>query len=268
MHTTDYFKKDLTRLHNQGVSLINAMQVEQFPNEMEAHFTNNLKKDFAAFKKELPVFCHTYQAWYSEAQLVIGQYLPARLNDFNSLYEPQKGRKDIRKDNYVIEDYLKSTTVTSGFDKKVTAGPADAIPLMQQQLNILDSIQVRFDSHIAETNALLLASLLDQSLSHAAELLKNQFARSAGALCGAVVAQHFEQLRQLRGLKPTRKNMMISDYNELFHKAELYPVSVYRQVQHIAEIRDLCVKNKKTAPSAEQVSDMLDATHKIIKTVF
>lgn len=268
MNSTEHFKKELTRLHNQGVNLINAMQVEQFPAEMEAHFTNTLKKDFAAFRQGLPVFNSAYQAWYSEAQLVISQYLPGRLTDFNSLYEPQKGRKEVRKDNYTLEDYLKSITIIAGFDKKVTVGPADAIPLLQQQLNILDSIQVRFDSHIADTNALLQASLLDEMLNSAAELLKNGFARSAGALCGVIIAQHFELVRQAHQLKATRKMMALKDYNELFSKAGIYEFGVSRQVQYLAEMRDLCVKNKKIAPTTEQVEDMLSATHKIIKTVF
>src|ERR1700744_389971 len=268
MNSTEYFKKDLTRLHNLGVNLINAMQAEQFPAELEAHFTNVLKKDFAAFRQGLPVFNSAYQAWYSEAQLVISQYLPGRLTDFNSLYEPQKGRKEIRKDNYSIEDYLKSTIITSGFDKKVTAGPADAIPLMQQQLNILDSIQVRFDSHIADTNALLQAGLLDEILNSAAELLKSGFARSAGALCGVIISQHFEQVRQAHQLKATRKTMALKEYNELFSKAGIYEFGVARQVQYLSEMRDLCVKNKKIAPSAEQVEDMISAMHKLIKTVF
>lgn len=139
---------------------------------------------------------------------------------------------------------------------------------MQQQLNILDSIQVRFDNHIADTNALLQASLLDEMLNSATELLKNGFARSAGALCGVILAQHFELVRQVHQLKATRKSMALKDYNDLFSKAGIYEFGVSRQVQYLSEMRDLCVKNKKTAPSAEQVEAMLSATHKIIKTVF
>jgi hypothetical protein len=156
----------------------------------------------------------------------------------------------------------------AGFDKKVIAGPADAIPLLQQQLNILDSIQVRFDSHIADTNALLQASLLDEMLNSATELLKNGFARSAGALCDVIISQHFELIKQAHQLKSTRKTMALKDYNELFSKAGIYEFGVYRQVQYLAEMRDLCIKNKKTAPSTEQVDDMIVATHKIIKSVF
>jgi hypothetical protein len=40
----DQIKADLKRLSNQGVNLFNAMQVDQFPENMESHFTQVLKK--------------------------------------------------------------------------------------------------------------------------------------------------------------------------------------------------------------------------------
>jgi len=263
----EQLKNELTRLHNLGVNLINAMQVEQFPGEMEAHFTNNLKKDFNAFRQNLPNFANTYQAWYSEAQAVIARFLPGRISDFTSLYET-KGRKEIRKDNYVIEDYLKGTVITSGFDKKVVASPADAIPLMQQQLNILDSVQVRFDRHLADSETLMLGEIADKTLMKAAELLRNQFGRSAGAVCSVVLEQHLELVRRNHQLKAPKKNMGIGDYNELFKTAGIYDAGIYRQVQYLHELRDLCMKNKKTAPTEDQVEDFIAGTQKIIKSVF
>jgi hypothetical protein len=82
----DQIKAELKRLSNQGVNLFNAMQVEQFPENMESHFTQVLKKDYKAFLKTLPVFAQEYQIWYSAAQAVIRQFLPGRLQDFINLY--------------------------------------------------------------------------------------------------------------------------------------------------------------------------------------
>jgi len=100
---SDQFKADLKKLSTQGVSLFNAMQVEQHPERMEAHFNNVLKKDYAAFVNTLPSFIHAYQPWYSAAQELIRRFMPGRLTDFINLYEPVKNRKEIRPDNYVIE---------------------------------------------------------------------------------------------------------------------------------------------------------------------
>ncbi|WP_139332204.1 hypothetical protein [Mucilaginibacter lappiensis] len=157
---------------------------------MEAHFTNNLKKDFETFKKSLPVFSNTYQAWYSEAQIVLRRLLPLRLNDFMALYEVPKSRKELKKENYTIEDYLRNTFLTSGFDKKVIVGPVDVIPLVQQQLNILDSVTVRLESTITEISEILQADLLDKMLVAANELARNGLARSAGGVCSAIIQQH------------------------------------------------------------------------------
>ncbi|WEA01783.1 hypothetical protein [Mucilaginibacter sp. SJ] len=267
MKLTEQLKNEMTRLYNTGVNLINAMQVEQFPAEMEAHFTNVLKKDFGHFRQNLPKFSDTYQAWYSEAQIVIAKYLPGRLNDFTSLYEI-KGRKEIRKDNYVIEDYLRSTVVTGGFDKKVVAGPADAIPLMQQQLSILNAIYIRFESQLAESELLMLGELSDQMLIRASELLKIQFGRSAGVICTVVLEQHLEEVRKNHQLKATKKIMTVNDHNESFYKAGLYDVATYRQLQYLGDIRDLCLKNKKSAPTEEQIADMINGTQKVLKTIF
>lgn len=268
MSHTQELQTDIKRLHNQGVNLVNALQVAIFPAELEAHFTNVLKKDFQDFKKSLPVFATTYQAWYSEAQVIIKRFLPLRLNDFIALYEPQRTRKEIRQDNYTIEDYLKNVVVTTGFDKKVVAGPADAIPLMQQQLNILDSVSVRLESAIFEMTEILQSELLDRLLGSAKELEKQGLARSAGAVCATILEQHLHGLKNKYQLRIPKKNPGLREVNEALYQAEVYDHGIARQISFLCELRDLCIRNKKTAPSAEQVEQMLSGTEKVIKTVF
>jgi hypothetical protein len=268
MTQTEQLSIDIKRLRNQGVNLVNAIQVEVYPEQMEAHFTNNLKKDFETFKKSLPVFSNTYQAWYSEAQIVIRRFLPLRLNDFIALYEVPKGRKELKKENYTIEDYLRNTFITSGFDKKVVVGPVDVIPLVQQQLNILESVTVRLESTITEISEILQADLLDKMLVAANELARNGLARSAGGVCSAIIQQHFETLRTKYELKLPKKNPALKDYNELLQNAEVYDFGTGRQIQYLIDLRDLCVKNTKKAPSASEIEDLLVGTEKVIKTIY
>jgi hypothetical protein len=49
----DQIRAELKRLSNQGVNLFNAMQVEQFPENMESHFTQVLKKDYQALQRSV-----------------------------------------------------------------------------------------------------------------------------------------------------------------------------------------------------------------------
>jgi len=268
MKQTEQLATDIKRLHNVGVNLVNAIQVEVYPEQMATHFTVNLKKDFEAFRKSLPVFSNVYQAWYSEAQIVVKRFLPLRLNDFISLYEAPKSRKELKKENYTIEDYLKNSTVTSGFDKKIVAGPADAIPLVQQQLNILDSVTICLESSITEITEILQADLLDKMLASANELAKNGLARSAGGVCSAIIQQHFETLRNKYELKLPKKTPTLKDYNELLQKAEVYDLGTGRQIQYLIDIRDICVKNTKKAPSVSEIEDLLAGTEKIIRSIY
>lgn len=268
MTATDQIKTELKKLSNQGVNLFNAMQVEQYPENMERHFTHVLKKDYQSFVKTLPVFTQAYQSWYSAAQAVIRQFLPGRFVDFTALYEQSKGRKEIRADNYVIEDYLKKVIITTGFDKKVVASPADAIPVFQQQINILNSVFERMDNVLFQMQQLLQAELLDQELLSARQLAKNQFLRSAGAICGIVLENHLDQLCGIHLIKVTKKNMTIKDYNDLLKKQEIYPFETWRFIQHLGGLWTLCCRNKKEMPTVDEANELIDGTERIIKTVF
>jgi hypothetical protein len=268
MNQSEHLANDIKRLRNVGVNLVNALQVEVYPEQMEAHFTHNLKKDFEIFKKSLPVFSSTYQAWYSEAQMIIKRFLPLRLNDFVGLYEIPKSRKELKKENYTIEDYLRNTVVTSGFDKKVVAGPADAIPLIQQQLNILESVTVSLESTIVEITEMLQADLLDKMLVAATEMAKNGLARSSGGICSAILQQHFETLKHKYELKLPKKAPSLKDYNEAFQKAEIYDFATARHIQYLIEIRDICVKDTKKAPTANDIDQLLAGTARMIKNIY
>jgi len=264
----EQIKADLKRLSNQGVNLFNAMQVEQFPENMERHFTQVLKKDYQAFLKTLPVFAQEYQIWYSAAQSVIKQFLPGRFLDFINLYEQPKGRKEIRSDNYVIEDYLKKVIITAGFDKKVVASPPDAIVVFQQQVNILNAVFDRLDNSLYEIRQVLQAELLDQELQVARQLAKGQFIRSAGAICGVILEKHFNELCHVHHIKLSKKNMLIRDYNELLKKHDVYPFETWRFIQYLGELWELSCRNKKEMPTSVEVNELIDGTEKFIKTIF
>jgi hypothetical protein len=209
-------KAAVKRLHTQGVNLLNAIRDEQFPEQMEQHFTEVLKKDYQEFKKGLPVFKSSYQPWYSEAMAVIKVLLPLRYNDFICLYEKPKNRKEINKDNYVIADYFSDTVITAGFDKKLVAGPKSAISAFEQQFLIIGAVLQSLDSALLDIKRELQAGILDVELDKAAVLLKNKQFRTAGVLAGIALEKHLEQVCERRQLKMSRKT--IPDLSELLKK--------------------------------------------------
>jgi hypothetical protein len=264
----DQFKADLKVLTDNGIYLWNAIRNEQIPEVIEDHFKNVLKIDYEKFAKSLPVFKTAYQPWYSQALAMIKLLMPERLTDFSRLYEVPKGRKSITKENYVIEDYLNNVEVTGGFENKIIAGPIDALPQFELQLNILKSVSARFETTLFDIRQHIQAELLDAELDAAELLLKNKHFRSAGIICGVVLQTHLSQVLANQGLKPLKKTAKIADYNEALKKAAVYDFPTYRLIVTLADLHQLCLKEKKREPSQDEIEDLIAGTDKVIKTIF
>lgn len=262
----DRYKKDLDALLAKGNSLSLAMQFECFPDELNA----TLKKEYGEKAKEilkaLPSFSEDYQTWYSEALVLIRQLLPDRLSDFVRHYEKPKPRKDLTNESYRIEDYLQGLTATHGLRKVV--GQEAAIPHFHQQLAILNSVRSRFESSLFDIRQLVQADLCDSELDAAKELAKNKFTRAAGALAGVVLERHLAQVCDKHDIKVAKKAPCISDLNNALKEAGAIDIPLWRFVQHLADIRNLCDHNKKAEPTTEQVDDLVAGVMKVTKTLF
>ncbi len=266
----DRFKKDLGALLEKGAQLQNAIQAETHPREFEIAVKKQLGEKAQEFLKALPSFTTTYQSWYSEAKVLIKQLLPDRLADFVRHYEKPKSRKDISFENYTIEDYLQGLNVTRnlGMQKEKVVGPDAAIPHFGQQLSILMSIKTRFESSLFEIRQLAMADLFDSELEVAGELAKNKFGRAAGAVAGVVLEKHLFQVCENHSIPISKKNPVISDLNDALKEANIIDVPQWRLIQHLADIRNICVHNKKIEPTASQVDDLVSGVDKIVKTLF
>lgn len=263
----DRFKKDLDALVARGKLLEYAMRREFMgKKEFDAQIKESLGEEADAFLKALPSFKDDYQAWYSEAMAVIRQVLPDRLDDFKRHYEKPKSRKDITFENYHIEDYLQGLRVTR-FGSEVVVDSSAAIPRFEQQLAILTASKKRFDSSLFEIRQLVQADLFDSEIDAARELLKQKFARAAGAIAGVLLEKHLAQVCEDHGVVVTKKHPTISDLNDLLKNAAVIEMPQWRFIQHLGDLRNLCDHNKKTEPSETQVTDLIDGVAKVMKTV-
>lgn len=222
------------------------------------------------FLRSLPSFRDTYQLWYSEAKALVRQLLPDRLPDFASHYEKPKPRKDITHESYKIEDYLQHLSVTRTHGETVTklVGPEAAIPQFRQQLAILKSAKLRFESSLFDIRQLVQADLLDSELEAAAELARNKFTRAAGAVAGVVLERHLGQVCENHGIKIAKKSPGISDLNDALKNANVIDIPAWRSIQHLADIRNLCDHDKNAEPTTDQVNDLVAGVMKVTKTLF
>ena len=266
------YKQDLEQLISDGGQLLNAMRCECFPKEFEdaliKTFKGKSKSEIQEIKKKLPSFKDKYQSWYSESLAVVKLLLPDRVADFVKLYEKPKGRKDITYGNYVIEDYLQGLCVTRGGLEIKVVSPEAAIPQFQQQLNILESAQKRFESSLFDIKQLLQADLFDSELEAAKELNKKGFTRGAGAMAGVVLESHLTQVCENRNIKITKKAPTVNDLNDLLKTNDIIEVSTWRFIQHLGDLRNKCDHKKKTDPTQQEIEELIEGVAKIAKSVF
>lgn len=264
------YKSDLDRLIQSGNVLDTAIQFECLPGSFEEHF-QKMKLSAAKiseFKKEIPRFSEKYEDWYSESKSVIQQLLPERLNDFVTLYEKPRTRKEISFENYVVRDYLQGLSITRGYHKEKVVGPEAAIPQFRQQLNILKSVQGRFESSLFDIKQIVQADLFDSELDAARELLKNKFERAAGVISGVVLEKHLGQVCLAHSISAKKKDPGITDFNDLLKSTSVIDVPTWRFIQRLGDLRNICCHNKDRDPKNEEVEELIDGIDKITKSVF
>ncbi|WP_242912365.1 hypothetical protein [Brevundimonas pishanensis] len=193
--------------------------------------------------------------------------MPDRLNDFVRLHEKPKSRKDIGFGNYVMEDYLQGLKVTTGYGD-VKVDPSAAMPQFEQMINIVAATKRRFDSSLFDIKQLVQADLFDSEISAARHLLKQKFARAAGAMAGVVLERHLAQVCSNHDVKIAKKNLTIADFNDSLKSAEVIDIPIWRGITRLGDLRNLCDHNKEREPTIEEVDDLISGVDRLLKTLF
>ena len=262
------YKKDLDSLIEEADDVRISLTYSALGHD---RFYKNLIKDdetkadnATAYIKKIKPFITSYQHWYSEALPLVRQLLPDRLNDFIRLYEKPKNRKSIEVENYRIEDACQGLRTSSR--GLVVADQNTAIPLLFQQIAIVEAIKRRFDSSLFDIKQLVQADLFDSELEGARELLKNNYIRAAGAIAGVVLEGHLKEICD-KHLIP-KKSGTISVLNDALKAANIIELPQYRHIQLLGDLRNNCGHKNTKEPTTENVEELINGTNKIIKTVF
>lgn len=216
-------------------------------------------------KSESGAFGINYQGWYSECLALIKQLLPDRLQEFKALCERPPNRKEVSYVTYVIADSLISLQTSRGGD--IVADSKAAIPKFQNQIAILTAARTRFESSLYDIRQLFQSDLFDSEIESAKELLRKGFLRAAGAIAGVVLEKHLKQVCADHHIKILKKNPGISDLNELLKSSAVIDIPQWRFIGLLADYRNVCDHNKGKEPTPEQVSDLIEGTDKVLKTI-
>jgi len=246
MSTTEEIKRELK-------SLLNAQ-----------HELVGLAKD----SKEIISFGTEYQSWYSRAYKIVESLAPDRLSEFASYYLIDPKRKNTDAGNYVIQDYIKGIGARTDFYDKPLWDTNNLVMLrIVNQMQIVASLSSRIDNVLSDVAGHLFAELQDEELA-AAKLLKKISTRAAGALAGVVLERHLQRVAKNHGLTIRKANPAISDLNDPLKQKGVYDVPMWRKIQLLADIRNICSHQKAQDPTDEQAEELISGVNSIIKTVF
>lgn len=256
------YKKDINNLIERGSKLYDGLIYE-----LREDLGANYKKLSKERKEEIEkcVFKSKYNEWYNESIALIKQLMPERLDDFQSYYKLEK-RKETTNATYTISDYLIGTQISRMGE--VIVSRTSAISKFEQQYYIVKSLKHRFDSSLYDIKQLLQADVFDSELDSARELCKKEFYRAAGAICGVVIEKHLSEVCTQHQIKVTKKNPGINDYNELLKLNNVIDIPVWRNIQRLADLRNMCDHHKDVEPTKDNIEELIAGTDKMLKTIF
>lgn len=215
------------------------------------------------------VFHSSYQRWYSEALEVIRQILPARLIEFETVYQGNEKRKEINEETYAIKDWLLGIRSKKNWEGVKYFDDAGVVFMRYQtQVQILKSAIVRFKSSLINIKQILQADLFDTEIESAKELLKKGFLRPSGAVVGVVAEKHLEQICKNHSITIKKKDPSISFYNDTLKNEGIIEIPEWRFIQRLNDLRNLCDHNKEREPTKEEVNELIIGVDKLTKTIF
>ncbi len=242
---------------------------EAVKTELKALLENQEKLlALAKDNKDILEFGTNYQRWYSRAYKLVEALAPERLSEFVSYYLIDPKRKVTDGGNYVLQDYIKGIGArTDHYNRPLWDTNNLAMIRILNQLQILSSLSSRIDSVLQDVTGHLFAEIQDAELV-AATQLKKISKRAAGALAGVVLERHLQRAAENHSIPIGKKSPTISDLNDPLKNKGVYDTPVWRKIQLLADIRNLCSHQKTTEPTDEQVEELIAGVNSIIKTIF
>jgi hypothetical protein len=217
------------------------------------------------FQEKRTLLMIDYEAWYSRALAAVRQIAPARLDDFVACYKQEK-RREIDSHTYTISDFLRGITVTRAGQEVFSSYQAYFGKLLQQ-ISIVSAAAKSADSVLADIQTVLQAELLDNDLAAARELKKAKHLRSAGVVCGVILESHLKAVAARHSVTIGKKSPSVSDLNDLLKNAGVYDVPMWRLLQRLGDIRNLCCHSRERDPRDDEVEDLLVGTDKVVREI-
>jgi hypothetical protein len=257
--TVEKYRSDLKRLAASGEGMLIDLSLRQAavgPEMREA-----AERLHGCFERD-------YQRWYTEACAAVGQLLPGRLDEFQKLYLGDGRRKTIDADTYTIQDWLVGRRVAAS-EEKESADSLTIVSLrLKAQLDVLRSAEARFESSLFDIRHLVQADMFDSQLDECRELSEHGFLRAAGSIAGVILERHLRQVLVNHEIDFQKSEPTLNDFNDQLKRAGLVDVPAWRQIQRLADVRNLCSHSKQREPHKKEVDELIDGVDRVVRSLF
>jgi len=199
-----------------------------------------------------------YQKWYGAVRVIIEKNQPARLDEFDEIYNyhGKKSEAQGKRIKQIIErKHIEKREQFLLFD------------LINRQFDILSAVPNHVRYSIYDIELTVYSVLMDDDISASRHLLSNGFLRPAGALAGVILERHIKNL--LRKNSPPikyKETDTLSKVNDLCKNSNIYDGIIWRKIQHLTDLRNLCDHSKDREPTKEDVNDLINGVSEILKT--
>ena len=169
---------------------------------------------------------------------------------------------------YTIQDYIMGLGPAPDRLGKAPFDTTNVVVLrVVNQVQVLASLSTRIESVLSDVRGHLFAELQDAELQAAQQLMKINL-RAAGALAGVVLERHMQRVAANHKVNIAKKDPTISELNDPLKQAGVYDTPVWRKIQLLADIRNLCSHQKSVEPTDVQVTELISGVNSVIKSVF
>ena len=202
-----------------------------------------------------------YQSWYSTSFKLVNVFLTERLEEFKNYYNGEFTNNS--KISYNIQRFL-TGQIRKSLEK-------DVVCLYKQQIAILSSILDCVDKKVNDLRLDIQLDYNETQLSTAQSLLKINL-RASGCIAGIVLEKYLKSIldRYMPNHGKKDKELTLAIINDTLKNAGIYDNITWRQIQYLADIRNICDHSKKDdggniiEPTEDKIISLIEGTNKII----
>lgn len=189
-----------------------------------------------------------YESWYTRAENLVAEYLPARLEEFEG------ARSEIKR--YLCLD---EPSAARGWETAFN----EFVDLFDEQRHILNSVPGRIESAALNAWSQVSGQVEKDEIQQAWELFEEDFIRASGVVAAVAVERHLLTLcENSDDVEDYEPNHGIARLSQTLHEADVISKTAWNDLKAMASIRETCAHPEELERPAVRrlISDSEDFT--------